>query len=795
MTGALDFSHLLDAPAGKHGFVRADGENLVFENGRRMRFFGYNLPAGGMMPEHESAEKYARRLASMGVNVVRLHAGDGYRAGRPSLIDYSKGSSLELDAQHLERTHYFIHQLKLRGIYVQVDLFCYRVFQAGDGLEHAGTPGYPAKSITFHNRRLIELQKDYAKKYLKAVNPYTGLDLTQEPAVMCVQITNENSIFWGTPRDIAMPEGRLPYALELKAQFNRWLLKQYGGRDKLAAAWTREGECALQNDEDPAQGSVKTWPLGDYCQPWVDHRAYYAGGRSPARYADYIRFGTELMRGFYGEMKEYLHSLGVKVPINCNNLTNGIADIYAGDLADLTQDNAYFNHPMGSPGGTFFHSRESVLMDPRTTTYPDYNIRDNHLLMQLAGSCVSGKPFAVSEWNEYAGMPFHSTSLLAQAAYACLQDWDGLMLYAYTHEADHQNARADMMAHVYDAFNDPSLTCQIGVLASIFLGGLVSPARNLLDVCYTSEDIKMLPENFKLPFGFAPFISRTRAVFLDKTADTYTGSADAALSSGFCSSGDFHAAKHALIYARSPYADALQQNLAGKAFLDAYRSKDSKPLLRLATLDEHSVVIDDVNALERLADHTAFSRILDAAMKHWGLLESGQGLAGPRTFVSDTGEITFDFGSGRFIVRTSKTSVFSGYPRGLPVNMGSGFTAYIKNEKMSLSLLSLDSTPLEKSKKLLVTGIGETGNDGNRRAGDVLLEYGGKLFIDRLEGSLEIAGAKAARAWALDVYGSRMQALTVKASPEGITVCFDAEKGAAAYELELDHYQEPAGQL
>src|SRR5277367_4138039 len=39
----VDVSFLLDAPAGKHGFVRAQGAHLVAGDGKRIRFWGVNV--------------------------------------------------------------------------------------------------------------------------------------------------------------------------------------------------------------------------------------------------------------------------------------------------------------------------------------------------------------------------------------------------------------------------------------------------------------------------------------------------------------------------------------------------------------------------------------------------------------------------------------------------------------------------------------------------------------------------------------------------------------------------------
>lgn len=38
--GALDFSYLQDAPAGKYGHVNVKEGHFYFENGKQVRFFG-----------------------------------------------------------------------------------------------------------------------------------------------------------------------------------------------------------------------------------------------------------------------------------------------------------------------------------------------------------------------------------------------------------------------------------------------------------------------------------------------------------------------------------------------------------------------------------------------------------------------------------------------------------------------------------------------------------------------------------------------------------------------------------
>ena len=72
----VDVSFLLDAPAGKHGFVRAQGAHLVTGDGKRIRFWGVNVTdwskGSVMVPSKEDAPLWAATLARFGVNCVRF---------------------------------------------------------------------------------------------------------------------------------------------------------------------------------------------------------------------------------------------------------------------------------------------------------------------------------------------------------------------------------------------------------------------------------------------------------------------------------------------------------------------------------------------------------------------------------------------------------------------------------------------------------------------------------------------------------------------------------------------------
>ena len=81
-----------EKPAGKHGFVKADGDDFRFEDGTLARFWGVNFNGGANFPEHDYARTVARRLAMAGVNIVRFHQLDA-EWDTPNLFAYNKGKS------------------------------------------------------------------------------------------------------------------------------------------------------------------------------------------------------------------------------------------------------------------------------------------------------------------------------------------------------------------------------------------------------------------------------------------------------------------------------------------------------------------------------------------------------------------------------------------------------------------------------------------------------------------------------------------------------------------------------
>ena len=119
-----DVSFLLDAPAGKNGFVRVRGGHLVKPDGTRLRLWGVHLTdwsrGSVLLPPKEDTPMWARTLARFGVNCVRLHFLD--LDSPRGIIGAGGNDSRSFDPQQLDRLDFLVSELKKRGIYVDLNL-------------------------------------------------------------------------------------------------------------------------------------------------------------------------------------------------------------------------------------------------------------------------------------------------------------------------------------------------------------------------------------------------------------------------------------------------------------------------------------------------------------------------------------------------------------------------------------------------------------------------------------------------------------------------------------------------
>jgi hypothetical protein len=221
----IDLSFLSPEPAGAHGFLRPDGERIVDGRGEEVRLFGTNICDYHPMPPKEYASAIAGRLQQLGVNFIRFHYYDWDEAPRGIL----NPDRQTLNAEKLDQFDWLFANLKACGIYVDINLHVARGYRdMPDGWHWMG------KQIDIFHRPYIDSQKQYARDLLTHVNPYTGLAYTDDPAVVFIELNNENTVLTGWERYARLPER---FSGPLRERWNAWLAERYGGTEDLAEAW------------------------------------------------------------------------------------------------------------------------------------------------------------------------------------------------------------------------------------------------------------------------------------------------------------------------------------------------------------------------------------------------------------------------------------------------------------------------------------------------------------------------------------------------------------------------------
>ncbi|MBP8261614.1 MAG: hypothetical protein KA118_18345 [Verrucomicrobia bacterium] len=487
---AVDLSDLIDAPAGKGGFLRIRDGHLARPDGGRVRLWGVNLTmAAGLPSSPEAASIMAGRLAKLGVNCVRFHFLD--RPAPAGLIASDREDTRALDPAQLDRLDRLVAELKQRGIYSDLNLNVGRTYKAGDGVRDHELLGF-AKAATYFNPRLIELQREYARQLLTHRNPYTGAEYRHERAVALVEFVNENSLVeaWFNGRLLGRNTTRNPgtwtdlpasYERELTAQYNQWIGREFPV--EAVGRWRREAGVAAG-------------------APLPRLRPDEFGKASRDRFHAEASFYLEVERRFFLGMRDYLRGeLGVE-PLLAGNSDHGHSrtgypQLAGTALLDVVDSHVYWQHPR-------------YLTDARTGRRTGFDIPNTPMVnsplqstvVQLSRSAVAGKPFTVSEVNHPFPHEYAFEGIPILAAYAAMQDWDGIFWYTLGHR-DVVSAEPRIGGH-FDLASDPVKMCQLAAGALMFLRGDVQAARRSIERSYTPDQVR---ESIRLPASERPYFT------------------------------------------------------------------------------------------------------------------------------------------------------------------------------------------------------------------------------------------------------------------------------------------------
>ena len=387
----LDLGSILNhhRPAGKYGFLKAKGEYFEFEKlpGVRQRFFGVNLSENSNIPTKAEAPLMAEAIARAGYNSVRFHHFEN------DMIDPNGKTSLDFDEEKLDRFFFLINELKKRGIYMTIDLYCSRSVKK-DEIPGLWTPlgHWNYRNAVYVHQGAYDNFIAYCLKLVTRKNPYTGLAMAQDPAFCFVSLLNEN-----------------------------WV-----------DVW------------DDNNGGGLGWKWKDYYINWCKKnnvpKEKYTGD-IPMR----KKFLVEFQHNFWKRISADMRKHGWKVPLTMQN--NGYSPIlgYMRFDYDYTDQHFYIGHPFiinsWRPPVRCDHSSFMDVFDlayrhrnPERYDKASLNtLQETYAIgpSKLFGTRSDGKPYTITELKWCRPNRQRGEGGAFAGAIAGLQDWDGLYSFQW----------------------------------------------------------------------------------------------------------------------------------------------------------------------------------------------------------------------------------------------------------------------------------------------------------------------------------------------------------------------------
>lgn len=411
-----DFSlrYLLDAPAGKHGFVRISPKDkrLYFADGTKALFYGVCFKAYFNTWNKKVPTKDMTRLldglTGMGVNMIRNQVTER------KLYDFKAGKFRPVAIENFDR---FFYEMKKRGIYMHLNM------NIGNG----STEKWPKQGEAYRinkkygigrpnllmNKCFIDPQATFADKLLNHVNPYTKLAYKDEPGIISLQLGNEQHTY-SRPGWRRWENMKGPYREEVEDAWNAFLKNKYKTQAALKKSWGAD----LKTGENLDKGTVLI--SNPRYSRWDDPK------KPTSREHDAVLFGDYMQRRFHDIMRNAIRNVAGDKDhyISDNGWIRGDKLIRktAHDKLDINDLQHYWPHGRRKrkPGG--------YKMSPTRDAGPTI------LRSMLTAREYDGvkKPFYVTEFNSHEDNVYAWEIFPVHTLFLSLVGGDGQSMWMYS---------------------------------------------------------------------------------------------------------------------------------------------------------------------------------------------------------------------------------------------------------------------------------------------------------------------------------------------------------------------------
>ena len=430
----VDMSFLNGGSAGGSGFVTLKDGHFADGTGKRIRFFGTNLTFSSCFPGKDTAVMIAGRLKKLGMNVVRFHHMDN----QPTPGGIWDKNMKQLDPGQLDKLDWLVYQLKLHGVYSNLNTHVSRTYP---GVDEKIEQFHFGKTIDQFYRPYIEMQKNYAKNLLTHRNPYTGTTYANEPAVAFVEVNNENSLLsnWEL-----LPKLNKEHKAALIQQWNTWLnahpkyRKVSGNSSNLMGIIQNYGDKTTEIQKEMLWGFL------------MDTEQAYA----------------KEMTGYYkNDLK--IHALVAETQASYS----GVEGVYReSEYSDFIDMHAYWEHP-SFPGESWSSTNWLIRNSSMVTD------KKGGTLLRFGQHRVAGMPLTISEYDHPAPSFFCAEMFPMLNSVAAFQDFDGI--YHFTFDAPYEKGRID---NFFSSTGHPLKQVFVPVGAVLFRMGAVQPGQHAIQL-------------------------------------------------------------------------------------------------------------------------------------------------------------------------------------------------------------------------------------------------------------------------------------------------------------------------
>lgn len=457
----IDLRGLNEKQAGADGWVGVkDGRFVHPKTGQPMRFWAVNGPPG---KDPETLRREARLLAKRGVNLVRVGLGWFDNQGKP-------------DPEVFHRAADIVEALEHEGIYSHFTIYFPLVLQPAPGtpwLQGYDGSQHPFAALMF-NPDFQEVYHSWWRQLLLTPHPKTGKTLVEDPAVLGLEIQNEDSFFFWTFEPKAIPDAQLRI---LETKYAEWLQRRYGS---LASALKQWGGVSTDRDQ-PDQKRLGFRPL------W---NVFTDKGR---RDKDQVRFLAETQRAFYQDQYRFLRSIGFKGLITASNWTTASPELFGPiekwtyGVGDFIDRHGYFggvqkgdNATWSIRDGHLYADRSALRFDPEEPGKPRVFINP---VMDVH---YDGKPSMISETTFTRPDRYRSEAPLYYAVYGALQGSDCITHFAF--DGSTWTVKPNFFMQPWTLMG-PALMGQFPATALIYRKGLVAEGETLVDLKLDLQDL------------------------------------------------------------------------------------------------------------------------------------------------------------------------------------------------------------------------------------------------------------------------------------------------------------------